>query len=176
MNTHTQKDTDIREALRQRLGEELPLPADFEERVVRAIAPKRTLPWRRIAAMVIGTLLLAGIVYASLRLFMPRQQTPPVAHANVSDTTTPASMPADSIVSFDNQPLEQLLATVATYYGKALTFRQDAPRGWRITTMWNRSLPLGAFIESLNELNGLRLTVCGDTLLVEHVTEREGEE
>ena len=55
---------------------------------------------------------------------------------------------------------------MAPYYGCTVVYRDAQPRSLRISTTWNQRQPLAAFLELLNELDGLRLITEGDTIFV----------
>ncbi|MBQ9636997.1 MAG: DUF4974 domain-containing protein [Prevotella sp.] len=192
MNTKP-KNTDIHAALKQRHAHEPKLPDGFEERVVKLAKEQAEMPTpddhrgeeteiashqrfstlRRIAAIFLGLVLVGGLTLAAVRL-LNRPQPPLPSHPDYADMA--ASTTADSIVSFDNQQLDQLLNVVATHYAHAVVFADDSLRQLRITTTWNSHEPLAAFLESLNELNGLILNEKDDTIYVEQKGGKEDKE
>ena len=71
------------------------------------------------------------------------------------------------LLSFADIRLDSMLTTVAAHYGKAVFFGNEDLKGLRIHTKWNPKDSLEAFMESLNELDGLKLTEQRDTIFVQ---------
>ena len=71
------------------------------------------------------------------------------------------------LLLFADVRLDSMLAIVSQHYGKAVFFGDEELKALRIHTKWNREDSLAAFIENLNELDGLSLTEQRDTIFVQ---------
>lgn len=166
-------------ALRQVVGEQarqtekLKLSDGFADRVMQRVMEKsgerevsHWSPLRKIAAAVAVILTISGIAYATYSAMSVAGDEEVVVIADVAEEKT---APADSLVRFEGQMLDKIMHRVASHYGRAVRFRNEGLAGLRLSTVWNSKEPLSAFIETLNEFDGLRLTDHQDTIFVESV-------
>ncbi|MBQ8969043.1 MAG: DUF4974 domain-containing protein [Bacteroidaceae bacterium] len=70
------------------------------------------------------------------------------------------------IVAFEGARLDSIMGVIGGYYGRSVCFREERMKGLRLHTKWNRREPLAVFVESMNELDGLRISDERDTLFV----------
>lgn len=117
------------------------------------------------AAVFLGIVLVSGIAIAAW-LASPK----PTVSTSSQPERLEASLPPSEEMkarAFDNTPLADIMAVVAKHYGHHVAFADDSLRQLRITTTWNEDEPLSAFLENMNELDGLSFTQKGDTIFVE---------
>ncbi len=125
------------------------------------------------AAVFLGIVLVSGIAIAAW-LASPK----PTANTSSQPERLEASLPPSEEMTaraFDNTPLADIMAVVAKHYGHHVAFANDSLRQLRITTTWNEDEPLSAFLENMNELDGLSFTQKGDTIFVEPKQEEGAE-
>lgn len=125
------------------------------------------------AAVFLGIVLVSGIAIAAW-LASPK----PTASTSSQPERLEASLPPSEEMkarAFDNTPLADIMAVVAKHYGHHVAFANDSLRQLRITTTWNEDGPLSAFLENMNELDGLSFTQKGDTIFVEPKQEEGAE-
>ena len=125
------------------------------------------------AAVFLGIVLVSGIAIAAW-LASPK----PTASTSSQPERLEASLPPSEEMTaraFDNTPLFDIMAVVAKHYGHHVAFADDSLRQLRITTTWNEDGPLSAFLENMNELDGLCFTQKGDTIFVEPKQEEGAE-
>lgn len=171
-----QADVNLREALRRRYADEAPLPDDFarklQERIVAEQKKLRpmSLPthrWRNVAAVLIGMLVVSGLVYAAVRWSvrpMPHEEERTGGDSVAALRTEEAE---SGVVQFRNVSLDSILSVVGSHYRKAVVFVDEEPRTLRFSIAWDEAQPLSAFLATVNEFDGLRLTDERDTLFVE---------
>jgi hypothetical protein len=126
-----------------------------------------------VAAIFVGIILVSGIAIAAW-LASPK----PTASTSSQPERLEASLPPSEEMTaraFDNTPLADIMAVVANHYGHHVAFANDSLRQLRITTTWNEDEPLSAFLENMNELDGLSFTQKGDTIFVEPKQEEGAE-
>lgn len=129
---------------------------------------------RRVAAVALVAFLLGGLAWAAVRLAVPRQEPCAVSLDTVAPNPADGEeAPADSAILFANARLDSLLAIVARHYGRTLCIQSEDVAGLRVLTRWYVSRPLSAFVESMNEFEGLHLADQGDTLFVSCEKEEE---
>lgn len=125
------------------------------------------------AAVFLGIVLVSVIAIAAW-LASPK----PTASTSSQSERLEASLPPSEEMTaraFDNTPLADIMAVVAKHYGHHVAFANDSLRQLRITTTWNEDEPLSAFLENMNELDGLSFTQKGDTIFVEPKQEEGAE-
>jgi ferric-dicitrate binding protein FerR (iron transport regulator) len=125
------------------------------------------------AAVFLGIVLVSGIAIAAW-LASPK---PTVNTSSQPDRLEASLAPSEEMTAraFDNTPLSDIMAVVAKHYGHHVAFANDSLRQLRITTTWNEDEPLSAFLENMNELDGLSFTQKGDTSFVEPKQEEGAE-
>lgn len=125
------------------------------------------------AAVFLGIVLVSGIAIAAW-LASPK----PTVSTSSQPERLEASLPPSEEMkarAFDNTPLADIMAVVAKHYGHHVAFANDSLCQLRITTTWNEDEPLSAFLENMNELDGLSFTQKGDTIFVEPKQEEGAE-
>ena len=134
--------------------------------------------WRKTVAAVAALLIISGIVLAAI--FWPSRPISPFAPRNTYHTerqpigkiarcdtaTAPAPKPA-VVRTFENIQLEQMLAEMAVSYGVQVNFRNNDARSLRIYYTWSSTMPLQKVLDELNRFKQFRVTLDGDTLIVE---------
>ena len=125
------------------------------------------------AAVFLGIVLVSGIAIAAW-LASPKPTVKTSSQAERLEASLP---PSEEMTAraFDNTPLADIMAMVAKHYGHHVAFADDSLRQLRITTTWNEDEPLSAFLENMNELDGLSFTQKGDTIFVEPKQEEGAE-
>ncbi len=178
--------TQAARARRSQRSHSLPVDVDkaweqFEQ--AHLVAPKHGRLWQRVAATVIGVLMMSGIAWATVytvRHFTSTDQskqktenvaTPPQTEADaveprlgVADTSTVES---DEPVVFDNAPLEQLLDEIATYYGMTVEFQNEDARNLRFHFVWNKGDGLEKVLEDMSHFESVTIEQTGNRLIVQ---------
>jgi len=138
-------------------------------------APKRTAtPWLKIAATIIGVILISGIAVAAVHgmLRHGESQEYPRSHEAPASSTIVAAAPGDSVetitgaVDFDNEPLDQLLTSIADYYHVEVIFKDDDVRRLRFHYEWRPDAGLDKAIDGLNHFKQVNIEQAGNTLIV----------
>ena len=153
--THTETDEEL-EAEWQRLQHRSARPVLFSI--------------RKIAAVVIAILALTGISYAAVSLMTDHEETP---SANTEMTETPSSLPdsptepADTVQTFQNVELQDILTAVATHYQLQTEYRNEQSRHVRLYIKWNKSEGVETMLERLNKFDKVTLTLSDNKIIVE---------
>ncbi len=119
----------------------------------------------KVAAIFIAAAFVGGLAFAAYRVLVPQEVQ------QRTEVTTPSltgrAGGESSLVLFADVRLDSLLSVVAEHYCKTVFFGDKELKGLRIHTKWNPKDSLEAFIKSLNELDGLKLTEQRDTIFVQ---------
>ena len=121
---------------------------------------------RKIAAIFLAAAFLGCLAWA----FVPHlrsQRTAEPSQPTQESAPSLQGMTGGESVLFTDSRLDSMLTIVAAHYGKAVFFGNEDLKGLRIHTKWNPKDNLEAFMESLNELDGLKLTEQRDTIFVQ---------
>lgn len=167
------------EALRRQRerAEGLPVSEELEERVMGRVAMAsqhtekarrgRARMWRVAASTVLvalmGGLAVAAVVMGQGRAYQRGEGGDTVAAYR---TTEEARGTEGTVVAFEVARLDSIMGVIGGYYGRRVCFREERMKDLRLHTKWNRREPLATFIESMNELDGLRISDERDTLFV----------
>lgn len=139
--------------------------------------------WQRVAAAVIGVLMMSGIAWATVytvRHFNAADNskqktenvaTPPQTEADavgprlgVADTSTVEN---DAPVVFDNTPLEQMLGEIAAHYGMTVDFQNEDARNLRFHFVWNKGDGLEKVLEDMSHFESVTIEQTGNRLIVQ---------
>lgn len=148
--------------------------------------------FRKVAATIIGVILVGGIALAAIHVVKQLQKPQQTAEQLVprssatesvgdympSDTIAADSLatPADTlqVVTYDNLPLGQMLAEIAAYYTDEaagtvidVVFRKEDARQYRFHFVWNREQTLDRVVDDLNHFERIHVTLKDQQLIVE---------
>ena len=134
--------------------------------------------WRKAVAAVAALLIISGIALAAI--FWPSRSVSPFAPRNAYHTerqpigkvvrrdTATAPAPKSTVVrTFENIQLEQMLAEMAVSFGVQVNCRHFDARSLRIYYTWSNTMPLQTVLNELNRFKQFRITLDGETLIVE---------
>ena len=125
--------------------------------------------FKKIAAIFLAAVFLGGLAWAISPFLRHMGKTPQSAKVTAPSLTRRAGGESGGggLLLFADVRLDSMLAIVSQHYGKAVFFGDEELKALRIHTKWNREDSLAAFIENLNELDGLSLTEQRDTIFVQ---------
>ena len=146
-------------------------------------AQKHGRLWQRVAATVLGVLMMSGIAWATVytvRHFTSTDKskqttekvaTPPQTEADavgprlgVADTS---AIENDEPVVFDNTPLEQMLGEIAAYYGMTVDFQNEDARNLRFHFVWNKGDGLEKVLEDMSHFESVTIEQTDNRLIVQ---------
>ena len=127
--------------------------------------------WLKIAATIIGILMMSGIAFAAIHVIRHisnagvEPQTPIIAnpHQVPADTLKTDSIPA-KVVRYDEATLEQILTDMADYYGLTLNWKSEEAKTLRLFYIWNKQQSAVEAIRSMNSFERIRLEL-SDSIL-----------
>ena len=132
-------------------------------------------PWRKIAAMFIGVLILSGIAYAALHIGSNTGSKPKVAVTQrkpnvkkVKKTHGFAMAPTKKApVIYNNVELQQIMQYIADGYGVKVAFKNEAARTLRFYLQWDSNDTLQDIIDRINHFEKVHLTLSDETITIE---------
>ena len=111
--------------------------------------------WWKIAAIFAGIILLSGLTFAAVHVIRSQdsgemsQEVVAAAKPQPTAANRPQSE-SDTIRTFENAELQQILGELADHYHLDVDYRNEQARHIRLYTKWNTTAPLSQMIEKLN--------------------------
>lgn len=132
--------------------------------------------YRKVAASVIGILLVTGIAFASIHFVQRNGSTSNPARdggekAGVVITNRNDSIPSlgdvEGAVIFENVPLDSMLMELANYYQVGVEFTREETRQLRFHFVWKRNESLERVLERLNNFKAVNIEKSDTIIIVE---------
>ena len=147
------------------------------QKLNQKVHPKQhSFGWMKIAASLIGVLLVSGIAFAAIQIVRYTQQhtlkteevinTPNPANVTPTDTLTSDTIATPQPIIYDNIPLEKMLPEIAAYYNVKVTFVNDEARQLRFRFVWNPQKGIEQVISNLNQFEHLIVTLKDNQITV----------
>ena len=130
----------------------------------------------KIAAMIVGVLMLSGIAYAAIHIWSLTPNPSPKGEGNryiqTSDTIKhsaplPLEGPGEASPKlYDNVPLGEIFEELSAYYNVKVVYQnEDAPR-LRLFYQWKPEYSLEKVVEMLNNFDWIQIQAENDTLFI----------
>jgi hypothetical protein len=126
----------------------------------------------KIAAMFVGIILLSGLTFAAVHILRSQktevrsQETEAIAYSQPSTLNT--QLPeSDTIRTFENAELQQILSELANYYHLEVDYRNEQARHVRLYTKWNTAAPLSQIVERLNNFEKVNIRQTNKQIIAE---------
>ena len=144
----------------------------FAQQHIPSLRPVHT--WRKVAAMLIGILMLSGIAFATIHIVhQSHHEERPVTEVEKpqSAVTVSQALPTDTIVKsrpvvFDNVTLDSIAKDIATYHHLDMDLQNEQASLLRFYFVWNQNDSLQEVIEKLNMFEQVNLAVEDGKLMV----------
>ena len=126
----------------------------------------------KIAAMFIGIILLSGITFAAVHIIRGQKSGGMKQENMVATKSQPFAVNhqlsgSDTIRTFENAELQQILGELADYYHLDVDYRNEQARHIRLYTKWNTAAPLSQMIERLNGFEKVSIRQTHNHLIAE---------
>ena len=173
MLLHPEKYTD--EQLDQMLDEvNIPVPEASRE-WMRFEKKRSGFPILKIAASIIGVLMLSGIAYATIAHFIETDEKPKTAITESKpdvgkvEKTYGMEVPPrkKAPVEFNNVELQQIMKYVSDNYNVKVEFKNNDARTIRFYLQWEADNTLQEIIDKINHFEKVRLTLNEETITIE---------
>lgn len=179
----------MRAFVSQKSDQEIGMP-DVEQELARLKARRKDsasaseqhtgISLRKIAAILVATLLLTGLSYAAVRTSFFTQGWDE-DKAQVTDVTTTDADPTesivytpeikmvgDSVVLFKDFRLDSIMMQIDQHYQVTTRFADESVRGIRMLLKWNPKQPLDEVLDLLNGFERLKVYREKDELIIEN--------
>ncbi len=129
--------------------------------------------WTKIAAAIIGILMLSGITYAAIHIAgsdstkAQEQQKEQLSKAPNKAKATTIAENDEQVVLFENTELEKMLNKIAAYYHYEVIYQQESSKHLRIYFTWKKSLQMNEIVALLNKFEHINITEKERVLIVE---------
>ena len=129
----------------------------------------------KMAAMIIGVLMLSGIAFAAIHIISDHAGGEenhggrPTIQQEDRPTQSVSVISSDTIHLtriFENVPLDEVAVEIALYYNKVADIQNEQAHELRLYYKWNRKDDIESIVEDLNHFDHVNLTVEGDRLIV----------
>ena len=143
--------------------------AGFAQKKIKS--GKGSTLWK-MAAMFVGILLLTGFSFAAIRMMQSNEggelKSPTQETQITNSRQQPIEVtPQDSIRTFENVELQQILNELANHYHVSVDFRNEQARHIRLYTKWDTSTPLSQMIERLNNFEKVSIRLNNNQIIAE---------
>ena len=138
--------------------------------------------WRKLAASIVGFVLISGIAFAAIHTFIKRSQEP----TQVTADTHPETMKSDSVKlvavkdslpqpkpekpaihkTFENVAFEQMLSEIASYYDLQVKFENNEDKTLRLYYEWNSHSSIENIVKELNQFENVNIELQQNELIV----------
>lgn len=140
----------------------------FESEKVRVKARSTRSPFMKVAASMIGVLMLSGITYAAVQWLTaspsPSQEenveTPISSTSSINQTPSLSNQQEaknDTLV-YENAELATLLAEMATYYNYKVTYKSEDVKHIRLYFTWDKTKPIDDIVAMFNKFERFHIT------------------
>ena len=127
----------------------------------------------KVAAVFIGVILLSGIAFAAYRyvvgegLSVGGDLESPTQEVRISSSPQQVQTKTESVRTFENAELQQILQELSDYYHVGLEFHNEQSRHIRLYTKWDTTAPLQQIIELLNGFEKVNVRLIDNKIIAE---------
>ena len=126
----------------------------------------------KIAAMFVGIILLSGLTFAAVHLMRSQKTEIRSQETEAVTTSQPSTLnsqlpESDTIRTFENAELQQILSELADHYHLEVDYRNEQARHVRLYTKWNTAAPLSQIVERLNHFEKVNIRQTNKQIIAE---------
>ena len=127
----------------------------------------------KVAAVFIGVILLSGIAFAAYRYVVgggpsvEGELKSPTQDVRISNSPQQVQTESESVRTFENAELQQILQELSDYYHVGLEFHTEQSRHIRLYTKWDTTAPLQQIIELLNGFEKVNVRLIDNKIIAE---------
>lgn len=138
--------------------------------------------WRKLAASIVGFVLISGIAFAAIHTYIKRSQEP----TQVTADTHPEVIKSDSAKqvaakdslahpkpekpaihkTFENVAFEQMISEIASYYDLQVKFENNEDKTLRLYYEWDSHLSIENIVKELNQFENVNIELQQNELIV----------
>ena len=132
---------------------------------------------KKIAAAIMGVLMLSGIAYAAWRIANGNDDKTKVIDKTTTSISTPEPARSNEIDTdstkviqpkmFENVPLKLIVKEMADYYHASVEVKNGKAAALRLYYPWNPQMQLEQVVEELNRFEKVQLSVKENIIIIE---------
>ena len=137
--------------------------------------------WRKVAASVIGFVLVSGIAFAAIHTYIKKSQEPMLTNEShtelvakdsvkqvaVKDSLTKAKAEKAAIhKTFENVAFDKMIAEIAAYYDMRVKFENVEAKSLRLYYEWDSRSSIENIVKELNQFENVNIEVVGQNIIV----------
>ena len=137
--------------------------------------------WRKVAASVIGFVLVSGIAFAAIHTYIKKSQEPMLTNEShtelvakdsvkqvaVKDSLTKAKAAKAAIhKTFENVAFDKMIAEIAAYYDMRVKFENVEAKSLRLYYEWDSRSSIESIVKELNQFENVNIEVVGQNIIV----------
>jgi len=137
--------------------------------------------WRKVAASVIGFVLVSGIAFAAIHTYIKKSQEPMLTNEShtelvakdsvkqvaVKDSLTKVKAEKAAIhKTFENVAFDKMIAEIAAYYDMQVKFENVEAKSLRLYYEWDSRSSIESIVKELNQFENVNIEVVGQNIIV----------
>ena len=138
--------------------------------------------WRKIAASIVGFILISGIAFAAIHTYIRKSQEPMPIAENAEQSAVGDSLKNDTAKvasasavkaekpaihkTFENVAFSQMMAEIAAYYDLQVKFMGDEAKSLRLYYEWDSHTKIEDVIKELNQFENVDIALQGNEIIV----------
>ena len=132
---------------------------------------------KKIAAAILGVLMLSGIAYAAWRIANGNDDKTEMINKTTTSISTPEPTRSNEIETdstkviqpkmFENVPLKVIVKEIADYYHASVEVKNGKAAALRLYYPWNPQMQLEQVVEELNRFEKVQLSVKENIIIIE---------
>lgn len=141
----------------------------------------RWASWRKVAASVIGFVLVSGIAFAAIHTYIKKSQEPMLTNEShtelvakdsvkqvaVKDSLTKVKAEKPAIhKTFENVAFDKMIAEIAAYYDMQVKFENVEAKSLRLYYEWDSRSSIESIVKELNQFENVNIEVVGQNIIV----------
>ena len=137
--------------------------------------------WRKVAASVIGFVLVSGIAFAAIHTYIKKSQEPMLTNEShtelvakdsvkqvaVKDSLAKAKAEKPAIhKTFENVAFDKMIAEIAAYYDMQVKFENVEAKSLRLYYEWDSHSSIESIVKELNQFENVNIEVVGQNIII----------
>ena len=166
----------------EKFSQEHQLQEEATQNAAQEAASHPITSWRKLAASIAGFVLISGIAFAAIHIYIKRSQEP----TQVTADTHPEVIKSDSAKqvaakdslahpkpekpaihkTFENVAFEQMISEIASYYDLQVKFENNEDKTLRLYYEWDSHLSIENIVKELNQFENVNIELQQNELIV----------
>lgn len=166
----------------EKFSQEHQLQEEATQNAAQEAASHPITSWRKLAASIVGFVLISGIAFAAIHTYIKRSQEPTQVtadtHPEVINSDSAKQVAAkDSLThpkpekpaihkTFENVAFEQMISEIASYYDLQVKFENNEDKTLRLYYEWNSHSSIENIVKELNQFENVNIELQQNELIV----------